>query len=94
MQVVVKAKPEFQNGIVDLLSTGVSQALPGGTHSPIRITKVFPELSKGNRSRLYAVHLPDDLAKDDVDRVVLQLRRQESLEYAEIPAPRREIHSE
>ncbi len=92
MQIVVKAVKGSEQDPVEVITRNVAETLGDRDERPM-VSKVFPDQTTGNRSRLYMVHLPDDLSGQDVNRVVERLSRQESLEYAEIPAAKRPMGS-
>ena len=92
MQIVVKAAKNSEQDPVEVITQNVAETLGDRDEKPV-VSKVFPEQTTGNRGRLYMVHLPDDLPDQDVSRVVEGLSRQESLEYAEIPAAKRPMGS-
>jgi hypothetical protein len=55
----------------------------------VRVTPVFPNVATGSRAGLFTIDLPDDLPAPVLDAVMQSLRRDESVEYAELPAPKR-----
>jgi hypothetical protein len=87
MQIVVKAAKDLKRDPLEIITQNVAETL-GERQDKAVVSKVFPDQATGNRSRLYTVHLPDDLPEKDVNRVVERLSSQEALEFAGIPAPR------
>ena len=92
MQIVVKAAKGSEQDPVEIITRNVAETL-GERDDRAVISKIFPDQTSGNRSRLYMVHLPDDVPEKDVTRVVERLSRQEAFEYAEVPASRRPMAS-
>jgi hypothetical protein len=87
-QIIVKAKPGYVDYAAKTMRQDVYDILADRPSAPIEVTKVFPNQDQGNRARLFAVHLPDDLSDQDITKVLEYLRAQEKLEYAEAPSPR------
>lgn len=86
MQIVVKAAKDLKRDPLEIIAQNIAETL--GRQDKAVVSKVFPNQATGNRSRLYTVHLSDDLPEKDVNRVVERLSSQEALEFAEIPTPR------
>jgi hypothetical protein len=53
-----------------------------------RAEEIFPGLESGHSAGLVSLELPDDVAPEDSDRILQALRNDDSIEYANRPAPR------
>lgn len=54
-------------------------------------TKVFPEVTHGNRARLFTLDVEDATPRDRVRALLEALRSDPSVEYAEKPSPKRPV---
>lgn len=90
MQIIVKAAKSSDKDPMELISRSVAESL-GDREKTAVVSKVFPDQTSGHRARLYTVNLPDGLTDRDIKSVVERLSRQDALEYAEIPAPKRPL---
>ena len=88
MKIVIKAAEDVDTDPIEIIARNVAEIL-GDRDEKAVISKVFPDVTRGNRARLYTVHLPDNLPAKDVSRIVERLSGQEAIEYAEVPAAKR-----
>jgi hypothetical protein len=90
MQIVVKAKPQFADRAA-ALAEGVLRSVFGGVGVPIGIQPVFPNARHGDRARMFAATLPDEVGTERLTAARDALASSGHFEYAEMPAPRRPL---
>jgi hypothetical protein len=88
MEITVKATPEHVQDAPRAIRDAVREVVDGVA---ARVERVFPQASTGNRSRMFILNLPDELSSDQVRRLIDRLERQDAVEYASLPEPRRAI---
>ena len=87
VDIIVKATADRVDDIDTTVTERVREVL--GTAARVTVSRVFPDVTRGNRARLLLVRLPDELAAPDVTSVLEHLRSAEGVEYAEVPSPKK-----
>jgi hypothetical protein len=91
MQIVFKARAGRAKQVEKLVGKTLRKALPGVPLESVTIRPIFPDVATGQRSRLFTVDLPDQLPQQKITQLVESLRKEDALEYAEIPAAKRPL---
>jgi hypothetical protein len=91
MQIVFKARAGRAKQAEKLVGETLKKTLPGESLENITIRPIFPGVATGQRARLFAVDLPDQLSQQNITKLMESLRNEEALEYAEIPAAKRPL---
>lgn len=91
MQIVFKAREGRAKQAEKLVSKTLRKALPGVPLNSVTVRPIFPGVATGQRSRLFTIDLPDQLSEQKMTQLVESLRKEDALEYAEIPAAKRPL---
>jgi hypothetical protein len=91
MQIVFKTREGRAKQVEKLVSKTLRKALPGVPLKSFTVRPIFPGVATGQRSRLFTVDLPDQLSEQKITQLVESLRKEDALEYAEVPAPKRPL---
>ena len=91
MQIVFKAREGRVKQVEKLVGKKLRKALPGTPLKDVTVRPVFPDVTTGQRSRLFTIDLPDQLPEQKITQLVESLREEDALEYAEIPAAKRPL---
>jgi hypothetical protein len=92
MQVVVKTSDTSTKDASPLIRNLVLNAVPALNEAVgVFVSKVFPTATTGNRSRMYTIKLPDDIAAPVVGKLVDELAKNEKLEYAQLSSPKKPL---
>ena len=67
LQIAVKAAEGRTKDAADIVRRVVHQTLPGAS---VSVRQLFPDVSSGNRARLFVVDLAEDPSPADIDKVV------------------------
>ena len=88
MQIIIKFASGATDAVGDVMGA-VAAWLGGRRARAVRVRKIFPKHTRGNRARLYTVDLPRGVGRQQVGELLASLNDLESLEYAEIPSVKR-----
>jgi hypothetical protein len=91
MQIVFKARQGRAKQVEKLVSKTFKKALPEVPLKSVTVRQIFPGVTTGQRSRLFTVDVPDQLSEQKITHLVESLRKEDALEYAEIPAAKRPL---
>jgi hypothetical protein len=91
MQIVFKAREGRAKQAEKLVSKTLRKALPEMALKGVTVRPIFPAVATGQRSRLFTVDLPDQLSEQKIAQLVESLRKEDALEYAEVPAAKRPL---
>jgi hypothetical protein len=90
VQIVVKTTHGDDEDLAPMIRSMIAAVSPG-TDEAIQVAKVFPQATTGNRSRMYAVNLPESVSREQAGNIAKELAHHQELEYAEIAAEKRPL---
>ncbi|HEX8474088.1 MAG TPA: hypothetical protein VF666_08660 [Pyrinomonadaceae bacterium] len=89
MQIIYKVKEGKVEEAKEIALKNIDEALPEPTIKEVSVRQVFPGLTTGQRARLFTIDLPSQLPDDNVTELIELLRKEDGIEYAELPAAKR-----
>lgn len=89
MQIILKAMAGQEELVIRRATDALKIALKSAAAERIRVDRVFPKGTPGNRGRLLSAELPDQVTRADFERVLKSLRALAGVEYAEEPSPKK-----
>ncbi len=90
MQIICKSTHNRFDEAEKEISETVSKVLPAAAARKVTIKRVFPEVTSGQRARLFTIDLPN-VSESQVKAVVDTLQSGEGIEYAQIPASKQPL---